>query len=232
MDEPKYSEEYLKRLREQMDEFFKIEELRVIAFDLGIDSDNLSGPQTKKSEFVVNLITYLIHRDRLNELIERLVQVRPDIEWSENEFEGMSLAILVHKVNTAGSETASRAVRRICRFVKEGKAPVAMLTAFSSHPYWLIRLRVIETIIQVGGSETLDLLHKFRTTSYHVSQQRIRDYVEERLANESFSSSDCVKAVEIIEGLLNAPKVTKISKGKNEDLLAKLRSCLDETPEV
>ena len=60
---------------------FDAEGLREIAFRLGIDYDDLRGES--KTAKAVSLIEYLVHRERLPELVRVGRELRPDIRWPD-----------------------------------------------------------------------------------------------------------------------------------------------------
>ncbi len=75
------SEEDLSLLRQKMHQYFSIEELRTLCFDLGVDPEELGGINSSKSILIINLIAYLMRRDRLESLIQGCENVRPHVSW-------------------------------------------------------------------------------------------------------------------------------------------------------
>jgi hypothetical protein len=72
--------ENLDKLRKSICTQFKLEELEILASDLGIDWDELSG--TTKSKKVLELIKYLQQRNYLDNLMVYLHNSRPNTDWS------------------------------------------------------------------------------------------------------------------------------------------------------
>ena len=72
---------YLVQLRGQISSTFDLEELKVLAFELGLDWDELQG--NRKTIRIQDLITQLAHQGRLESLVETLQQLRPHIFWPE-----------------------------------------------------------------------------------------------------------------------------------------------------
>lgn len=69
------------QLRNQIDKYCDLSELKGICFDLDIDFDNLPG-ETKKDK-IQSLIVYLDNRSRLAYLVAHLQNLRPDVNWRE-----------------------------------------------------------------------------------------------------------------------------------------------------
>jgi len=67
------------RFRDLISEHFSEGELRSLCFDLKIDYENWSS--MSKMNKVEELITYLVHRDRLFELQVRCRELRPFLKW-------------------------------------------------------------------------------------------------------------------------------------------------------
>jgi hypothetical protein len=78
------------RLRQLIDKNFSLEELRTLCFDLGVDYDSLSAEG--KTGKVRELISYIVRRDRLPELIEHLANSRPAVPWSELSLDDIYLS--------------------------------------------------------------------------------------------------------------------------------------------
>jgi hypothetical protein len=119
-------------------------------------------------------------------------------------------------------EVVVAATRLACDLVCLDRIPWRVLTTVNRHPYFLVRKIAIGCIVETNDPNKLDLVYEFRTTSYHVSQRLIRDYVE-RLYEE-FSDDEKQKTLDLLEHLKNAKRATKPSKDKTEKLLKKLRN--------
>ena len=77
------------QLRDLIDQYFTLEEIQALCFDLSVDFDHLTGANRPLK--IQSLITYLEHRQRLPDLLGRLKQQRPLVDWSAaEEFESSS----------------------------------------------------------------------------------------------------------------------------------------------
>lgn len=119
-------------------------------------------------------------------------------------------------------EVVVAATRLACDLAEHGKIPRKILTTVNKHSYWLVRRIAIDCIIKADDPETLDLLYEFRTTSYHVSQQLIREYIEQHY--EKFDDRQKQLAIDLLENLIHAKRASQISKSKNSKLLERLRN--------
>ncbi|SRR6266496_6397611 len=77
----KYTVEYLALLRQHINEHFSTDEIRTLCFDMGVDSEELGVDHSPKFIFILNLITYLRRRERLDRLIQACEQARPHVSW-------------------------------------------------------------------------------------------------------------------------------------------------------
>lgn len=68
-------------LRKTMATCFSLDDLRVIAFDLQFDWDEIAG--ATKTLKIVELINLVYRQDRLRELLGFLKEERPDIDWHD-----------------------------------------------------------------------------------------------------------------------------------------------------
>ncbi|MCL4266669.1 MAG: hypothetical protein KJ069_25985 [Anaerolineae bacterium] len=71
----------LSELRRQIVSFFTIEELKLVAFELGINWDDLSGD--KISTKAQSLVVLADHTGKLDELIAIVSKERPNVTWEE-----------------------------------------------------------------------------------------------------------------------------------------------------
>lgn len=78
----KTSSQLRRNLKEAIVARFNLEELRVLAFDLDVDTDLFDSGASKEAS-VVKLIEYLERRHGLPTLIEALAQARPAVNWGE-----------------------------------------------------------------------------------------------------------------------------------------------------
>ncbi len=69
------SNQYLSSLHKQIDGLFSMEEMRTLAFDLGVDYENVPG--NIRSAFVRNLILQMARDNRLHELVRAVQVARP-----------------------------------------------------------------------------------------------------------------------------------------------------------
>lgn len=70
-----------RQLREKLIYYFSISEIKDIAFDLGVDYENLAG--ATKNDIVRELINLLQRQGRLTELMEIVLKLRPHASWTE-----------------------------------------------------------------------------------------------------------------------------------------------------
>jgi len=129
---------------------------------------------------------------------------------------------IINQIKSSHSSDAADKTKLACRFVKDGLLTVSVLTELNAHSYWLVRKLAIEQIIESGGEGTLDLLYQFRYTSYHISQDLIRNYVEYIYDQDILSEIEHPTAMKLLTDLNNAPKVTTNSRQKNNHLIEKL----------
>ena len=107
--------------------------------------------------------------------------------------------------------------------VTKGHLPLKFLTVAKTHPYWLVRRIAIQRIAKVDTPDVLELLYEFRTTSYHISQQAIKDFVKKHFLDRNFNTQQKEMAIDLIKHLKKTKKVSDISRRKNEKLLAILQ---------
>jgi hypothetical protein len=79
----------LRNLRLVITNYFSLEELRAICFDLGVDFDDIPGKG--KSAKSLELVAYLNIRSRLDELIQLIDEERPQLALDEMLGEGSGL---------------------------------------------------------------------------------------------------------------------------------------------
>lgn len=118
-------------------------------------------------------------------------------------------------------ETAVSATRLACDLVEAGKIDRKVLTSVGKHTYWLVRKVAIGCIVNLNAPDALELLYAFKNTNYHVSQKLIRDYIE--LRYKDFDSNQTKLAIDLLEHLANAKRISDASKSKNIDLIKKIR---------
>jgi hypothetical protein len=139
---------------------------------------------------------------------------------NEIEFEAEYLEKLIH--SEVSDEVVAVAIKAARHLVKKGKIPLKFLTTVKNHKYWLVRKIAISYIANIDTPDVLELLYEFRTTSYHASQQIIRDFIQRHYRN--LNEVEWHMAIEIVQGLLNAKVVSEISKRKNMKLLTQLKN--------
>lgn len=207
-----------------------------------------NGQETPAIRHRARFINYLVDKLELRNDEERFNQVWQILseEWgwlplTENERRqcGFTTTSLVDnlaklapedlekRLNNPNPEVAASSIKAACRLVEEGDLPIEFLTKVSNHSYWLVRKIAIEFIVNKDVAQTLDLLHSFRNTSYHVSQKLIRDYIRRELSKNNLQSHQGKLAIEILEQLMQAPKVSDKSKAKDAELLGEVRRALD-----
>jgi hypothetical protein len=134
------------RLRENLIRYFDGEELRTLCHDLGVDYDDLKGEG--KAARARDLIVYLDHRGRISELIEKCIELRPQVDWRGATY-----------VTPPEQSPASEAERQAVRRAKEAVYPQArrhLLFSPAPLPKGLVgREAEISTLLAVCRSETL-----------------------------------------------------------------------------
>lgn len=123
-------------------------------------------------------------------------------------------------LNDPDEDVAVASTRLACDLVGSGIVPAEVMTTVNRHSYWLIRRIAIQCIINSGDPRTLDLLYEFRTTSYHVSQRLIRDYINTHY--DSFEDDQKNLAIDLLRNLMIAKRASLISKSKTEKLIEML----------
>ena len=71
----------MSRLRENLERFFSVEELRTLCFDLGVDFESVGGES--KAGKTRELVAYSHRRGNLPELIAAARRARPAVRWDE-----------------------------------------------------------------------------------------------------------------------------------------------------
>ena len=69
------------RLHDLLVEYFNLEEVRLLCFNLGIDYEDLAG--SNKSTKTLNLITYMQRRGTLNKLVDEVKKQRSHVDWPD-----------------------------------------------------------------------------------------------------------------------------------------------------
>jgi hypothetical protein len=117
-------------------------------------------------------------------------------------------------------EVVVASIRLTCDLVDAGLIPVELLTTVNRHSYWLVRRIAIGCIIKSGGQSALSLLCEFKTTSYHISQQLIRDFIADNYSG--FRPEEKELAIDLLENLANAKRASDTSKSKSRALAERL----------
>lgn len=73
------SAQYLATLHKQIDTYFSFNEVKTLCFDLGVDYENIPGDI--RSAFIRNLIVSLAKQNRLQELVNKVRDERPFVDW-------------------------------------------------------------------------------------------------------------------------------------------------------
>ena len=145
----------------------------------------------------------------------------PIIDW-----ENADPADLMTQMNRRDPGRSSSATRAAIAMVDQGKLPIQFLLGANQAPYWLVRKLILEYLIQQESKETLNFLHAFRDTSYHVSQAVIRGFIRNQFQEGKFDRSQLSQSIEILDSLSKAPKVTDASRGKDIKLLEEIKAFL------
>lgn len=93
---PSISNDYLNRLHELIIAHFNINELQELAFELGIDYETIAG--TEKNSKTREFILFCSRRDLVEELITKLKDARPTIDWPSLHYESR-VDIPIHREN-------------------------------------------------------------------------------------------------------------------------------------
>ena len=95
-----------KRLRELMEKYYSLDELRTLCFDLDLDYESLPGDA--KPQKVRELITHCQRNDIINELLKSLRESRPSAPWPKAP--KLSSSKLSHLYSNASQTTQSSLV--------------------------------------------------------------------------------------------------------------------------
>jgi hypothetical protein len=75
------TDKLLLQLFQDIVQYFDLDELRTLSFSLAVDWGNLSGDN--KPTRVISLISHLARRKRIGELLVRLQEERPAVQWPD-----------------------------------------------------------------------------------------------------------------------------------------------------
>lgn len=70
-------------LLQALNQYFNLEELQLICFDMGIEWENLAG--VTKDAKAREIIRYVERRALMNELLQQLQEIRPSVQWDFKE---------------------------------------------------------------------------------------------------------------------------------------------------
>ncbi|MEM7333132.1 MAG: carbohydrate binding domain-containing protein [Chloroflexota bacterium] len=78
---------------------FNFSELKLICFALGKDWENIASNNSKKYEFIIELLKHCKNNDDLSSLLENLRAVRPHIKWTlpENSYDDFDFESIAQK---------------------------------------------------------------------------------------------------------------------------------------
>ena len=108
------------KFREQVNDSLGIEELRTLCFDLNIDYESLKG-EGKKGK-IRELIIYLRRNNQVAELVDKMQELRPHINWSE----------MLEKTDIDGAMTIVNINDRPTKLMSQRLATVSFLLAFAA----------------------------------------------------------------------------------------------------
>lgn len=96
------STKYLRDLRRKIVDYFTLNELQILSFDLSVDWDRLEGPTIEQKTQA--LISYLNRRGELSTLVDLLREERPNVDWlsiptNEDQLEIAFQELLAHYIN-------------------------------------------------------------------------------------------------------------------------------------
>ncbi len=70
-------------LRQSLVEYFSLDELDTLCYDLGVDPDSVPERDSDKPTRVREIVTYFEDRGRLADLIALCAKGRPNVPWSD-----------------------------------------------------------------------------------------------------------------------------------------------------
>ncbi|HWI66088.1 MAG TPA: toll/interleukin-1 receptor domain-containing protein [Symbiobacteriaceae bacterium] len=140
--------------------------------------------------------------------------------------EAFDIARVTRLLNDPNLDVCLEAIRLTCDLARLGLIPIEQLTVVNHHDHWHVRRNAIQGLINSGSSKTIELLYEFRTTSYHVSQQLMRDYISSHWRD--FDGRERDLALALLDGLIHAKHASAPSKEKAQKLIDTLRG---EVPE-
>ena len=71
------------QLRANLTEYFSLDELESLCFDVGIDKDNIPGKAKGKDYFITELLSYVQRRELIPRLLIVCCQTRPKANWED-----------------------------------------------------------------------------------------------------------------------------------------------------
>ena len=95
----------LSKLREQISTSFNISEIKDLCFDLGVEYENLSG--ATRADKTRELVKYCQRHGRLNELVKRCKEIRPNVSWEVSNVNVLQEAAVL----VIGSGTAEKVLQ-------------------------------------------------------------------------------------------------------------------------
>lgn len=123
--EPPQQRDYLRELRRLLVNYFDMDELVTMCADLGVDFEDIKGDS--KTGKTRELVTYLVHRGRLEEMIAWCERERPNLKWRPA---GQSSATAQAPVREPAPNTPVRQAARITgtpTFLPSGDVAVGAL---------------------------------------------------------------------------------------------------------
>jgi len=135
-DVPEASQVSHRKLRQALVDLFNVAELQQLCADLGVDYDELGGPDTILSSRANALILYLNRRQRLRVLLVVLRQYRPALTWDQILVDASDPEAVAGEVHPAvaqstgdGRDTliASRSFTALIRLLSHPEASEAII---------------------------------------------------------------------------------------------------------
>jgi len=155
---------HLRELRRNLVQHMELDELELLAYDLGINWSGLAGKRkTTKSH---SLIMHLVKLDRLDELLLLLREEKPDVNWHQSQrSETYPLPRELEKPEESKAEDADEAFRQ---YLAEVAVLLRDQNLFASQPEDEVRAsfqsRTLEVFPKLDGKTKGDLVRFLHDT--------------------------------------------------------------------
>jgi len=172
---------YNERLKDQMVTFFSLDEVKTLAFDLGIDYDELDeGGKTAK---IRSLITFADKRKLLSSLVSLAREVYPHETWDMNSTIGLEF-----KQGVDGT-TAERGLEALHELMTN---PAARGTVVAFRTDFEATNKQIDVLSNY--KEVHDMLHMLEVQAFNLIQQAARNFPDDEFAIENLYDAEITLA--------------------------------------